>query len=159
MGSMRLKPITLKAANEFVKEHHRHSKPTIGHKYSIGVVDDIEGIIGVAIVGRPVGRGYDDGYTAEVLRVCTAPSAEKNICSMLYAGAWRSWKGMGGDRIITYTLEREKGISVQSAGWLKGPTIQPKSKPWKGPDRDRVEQKVFLEPKIRWEINTRANSV
>jgi hypothetical protein len=30
-------PIHLKQANEFVNRHHRHSRPTVGGKYAIGV--------------------------------------------------------------------------------------------------------------------------
>ena len=31
-----LVPVSLKDANAFVAEHHRHHKPTRGHKFSIG---------------------------------------------------------------------------------------------------------------------------
>ena len=48
-------PMTLKEANAFVAEHHRHHKPVTGHKFSIGCTDG-EKIVGVAIVGRPVSR-------------------------------------------------------------------------------------------------------
>jgi hypothetical protein len=30
-------PITLNEANEFVEKYHRHHKPVVGHKFSIGV--------------------------------------------------------------------------------------------------------------------------
>lgn len=32
-----LTPISLKTANAFVQQYHRHHKPTRGHKFSIGV--------------------------------------------------------------------------------------------------------------------------
>ena len=48
-------PISLAEANAFVAEHHRHHKPVIGHKFSIGCTDG-EKIVGVAIVGRLVAR-------------------------------------------------------------------------------------------------------
>ena len=32
-------PITLKEANKFVERNHRHHKPTVGHKFSIGLSD------------------------------------------------------------------------------------------------------------------------
>ena len=57
-----LVPITLKTANSFVAEHHRHHKPVVGHKFSIGVQDASEKIVGVVIVGRPVSRYLDDGW-------------------------------------------------------------------------------------------------
>ena len=32
-------PITLKEANAFVEQNHRHHGPTVGHKFSIGLSD------------------------------------------------------------------------------------------------------------------------
>ena len=46
-------PIALREANEFVRNFHRHNKPTQGGKFAIGAVYDDE-LVGVAIVGRPV---------------------------------------------------------------------------------------------------------
>lgn len=43
-------PITLKEANAFVEQNHRHHGPTVGHKFSIGLSDG-EKIVGVAIKG------------------------------------------------------------------------------------------------------------
>ncbi len=63
-------PISLKEANAFVEQHHRHHKPVTGHKFSIGCTDG-EKIVGVAIVGRPVSRYLDDSWTLEVNRLCT----------------------------------------------------------------------------------------
>ena len=31
-----IRPISLAEANAFVEEHHRHHKPVVGHKFSIG---------------------------------------------------------------------------------------------------------------------------
>ena len=64
-----LVPVSLREANEFVCQHHRHHKPTVGHKFSIGVREDGR-LAGVAICGRPVSRFLDDGYTLEVNRLC-----------------------------------------------------------------------------------------
>jgi hypothetical protein len=58
-------PITLKQANEFVIEHHRHHKAVQGCKFCIGAVDGNGDLRGVAIVGRPVSRYLDNGLTAE----------------------------------------------------------------------------------------------
>ena len=89
---MRLVPVSLKAANTFVAEHHRHHKPVVGHKFSIGCALDGR-LVGVAIVGRPVSRYLDNGLTLEVNRLCT--TADKNACSMLYAAAARPPKPIG----------------------------------------------------------------
>lgn len=110
---MRISPITLEEANAFVKKHHRHHKPTPGHKFSIAVSDEI--IRGVAIIGRPVARKLDNGWTLEVNRVAT--DGARNACSMLYQAAWRAARAMGYTRLITYTLPEEGGASLRGAGW------------------------------------------
>lgn len=110
-----LVPITLKTANSFVAEHHRHHKPVVGHKFSIGAQDANGKIVGVVIVGRPVSRYLDDGWTAEVSRLCT--DGTKNACSMLYGAAARTAKAMGYHKVITYILESESGVSLRAAGW------------------------------------------
>ena len=112
--SLELTPVTLKEANAFVAQHHRHHKPTVGHKFSIACSDG-EKIVGVAIVGRPVSRHLDDGWTLEVNRCCT--DGTRNACSILYAAAWRAARAMGYKRIVTYTLDTETGKSVIAAGY------------------------------------------
>lgn len=71
--------------------------------------------MGVAIVGRPVSRHLDDGWTLEVNRLCTDGS--RNACSALYAAAWRAARAMGYKRLVTYILESENGASLRAAGW------------------------------------------
>lgn len=107
-------PVSLAEANAFVAAHHRHHKPVVGHKFSIGCEQDGR-LVGVAIVGRPVSRYLDDGLMLEVTRLAT--TGEKNACSMLYAAAARAAKAIGYRKIITYTLETEDGASVRAAGW------------------------------------------
>ena len=107
-------PMTLKEANAFVEQHHRHHKPVVGHKFSIGCTDG-EKIVGVAIVGRPVSRYLDDGWTLEVNRLCT--DGTRNACSMLYAAAWRAARAMGYHKLVTYILDTESGTSLKAAGW------------------------------------------
>lgn len=114
MADLKLIPITLAEANMFVKQHHRHHKPVVWHKFSIGVSDG-EKVVGVAIVGRPVSRYLDDGWTLEVTRCCT--DGTKNACSMLYGAAWRAAKAMGYKKIVTYILESENGSSLKASGY------------------------------------------
>ena len=111
---LELKPITLKTANEFVQKYHRHHKPTVGHKFSIGVSDG-EKIVGVSICGRPVSRHLDDGWTLEVNRLCT--DGTRNACSILYAASARAAKALGYKRIVTYILESENGASLRASGF------------------------------------------
>ena len=49
---MTLVTLELGEANAFVAQHHRHHRPVVGHKFSIGAVLG-EKIVGVAIIGRP----------------------------------------------------------------------------------------------------------
>ena len=109
-----LTPINLKTANAFVQQHHRHHKPTRGHKFSIGVSDN-GALVGVAICGRPVARRLDDGYTLEVNRLCT--DGTPNACSILYAAAYRAARAMGYNKVVTYILDTENGSSLKAAGY------------------------------------------
>ena len=85
-------PVSLSQANDFVEQHHRHHKPVRGHKFSIGCITDGR-LAAVAIVGRPVSRHLDDGFTLEVNRLCS--DGTKNACSFLYAAAARAAKELG----------------------------------------------------------------
>lgn len=111
---LELQPISLREACAYIKKHHRHHKPPRGCKFVIGL-NDGEEVVGVIVVGRPVSRMMDDGYTAEVTRCCV--NGAKNACSMLYAAAWRAARAMGYRKIITYTLPEESGSSLKGAGW------------------------------------------
>lgn len=108
-------PLHLAQANEYVEANHRHHKKTLSHKFSIGVATEDGTLVGVAIVGRPVARNYDDGLTLEVNRTCTDGTPNANSC--LYGAAWRVAKEMGYHRLITYTQEGESGASLRGAGW------------------------------------------
>lgn len=144
-------PITIKEANAFVKNFHRHNKPMkIGYRFALGASYGSE-LVGVAIVGRPVARMLDDGLTAEINRVCVADNAPKNTCSFLYGRCWRVWQQMGGKRMVTYTLQEESGASLRGAGWKILGEVKARENPWSGPGRDRHWQPVFGQNKFRWE--------
>jgi hypothetical protein len=149
---MKIVPMSLAEANKFVANFHRHNKPVQGAKFSIGASDG-ECLIGVAIVGRPVSRHLDDGITAEVTRCCVLDDAPKGACSFLYSRGWRAWQAMGGQRLVTYTLQSESGASLRGAGWRvvgqtkgfaegKGWTTRP----------GREWQPVIGQAKFRWEV-------
>lgn len=76
---LRLRPISLRDANEYVRQHHRHHKPVAGHKFSIGCEADGE-LVGVIIAGRPVSRYLDDGFTLEVTRGY-APTGRRTLAA------------------------------------------------------------------------------
>lgn len=112
--ALRIVPVTLAQANDFVGRLHRHSKPVTGSKFAVGVMDGDQ-LVGVAIVGRPVAPRLDDGYTAEITRVCT--DGTRNACSILYAACRKAARAMGHTRIFTYTLPEEGGASLRAAGF------------------------------------------
>lgn len=112
---MTIVPVTLKEAKVFVGFHHRHHKPPQGGLFAVAVAEqDAEEPCGIAIVGRPVSRHVDDGWTVEVTRLCTL--GQRNACSMLYRAAWRAAKAMGYRKLVTYTLPEEGGASCRAAG-------------------------------------------
>lgn len=148
---LELQPITLKEAQEFVNEHHRHNVAPVGHKFSIGLNDGTN-LIGVCIVGRPIARHNDDGWTLEVTRCCT--DGTKNAASCLYGAAWRAVKAMGYKRLITYTLQSEPGTSLRAAGWKVIGQTQYKPKGWNTPSRPRVMPERYpTEQKNIWEVS------
>ena len=142
---LRLAPISFEDAADFVREHHRHHTPPVGHKFSIAAMAGGD-MVGVVIVGRPVARRRDDGATLEVTRLCTIGA--RNACSFLYGAAARATFALGYSRIGTYTLKREPGTSLAAAGWtLIGETP---GKSWSVPSRPR-DDKHPIEPKLLWE--------
>jgi hypothetical protein len=144
--SLRIVPITQKEAIAFVTEHHRHHKPPRGSLFQVAAADG-ERIVGVAIVGRPVSRHRQDGWTAEVTRLCT--DGTRNACSKLYGAAWRVARELGYRRLGTYTLPDEGGASLRAAGWrLVG---EAGGGTWSRSDRPRVDQ-APTDTKWLWEV-------
>jgi len=122
----RLAPLTLRQANELVDRLHRHHKPVVGHRFSIGL--EMDGVlVGAVIVGRPVARMTDAYRVAEVTRLVT--DGTDNACSQLYGAAARAAGAMGYDRIQTFILDSEPGTSLVAAGWRKTADI-PASEQW-----------------------------
>ena len=140
-------PCHLDEANLFVRRHHRHHGPVVGHKFSLSVADS-EGLCrGVAIVGRPVSRMLDDGLTLEVYRVAT--DGTPNACSALYGACRRATFALGYKRLVTYTLASESGVSLNAAGWKTLGVAGGGS--WCRESRPRID-KHPTQRKIRWEV-------
>lgn len=145
--SLQLVPVDFDTACRFVAMWHRHHQPPIGHKFSIGVAND-ETLVGVAMVGRPVARHFDDGRTLEVNR--SATDGTKNANSMLYAAAWRATAALGYRRLVTYTQEGESGSSLRAAGW-RVVAERPSLKGWTAPSRPRTDEHYLSIPRTLWE--------
>jgi hypothetical protein len=148
-------PVTLHEANDFIEAFHRHNGRTSrdGGRFAIGVSVG-EGLVGVAIVGRPLARTLQDSWTAEVLRTCTSTTAPRGTNSFMYAAAWRIWRAMGGRRLVTYTLKSESGASLRGAGWRMVGECRPHQEGWSRPDRIRRWQPIYGQQKLRWEMFT-----
>lgn len=147
MTDMQIVPCELDEANAFVRQYHRHHGPVVGHKFSVAVEKGGQ-VCGVAIVGRPVSRLLDDGWTLEVTRL--ASNGCKNACSALYAACWRAARSMGYRRMVTYILSSEQGTSVRSAGWKEVGRTSGGS--WSRGSRPRVD-KHPTQAKIRFEVS------
>ena len=143
--ALALVPISLREAHAFVERHHRHHNPSRGGKFAIGC-ERGGVVVGVVVVGRPVARASDNGYTAEVNRLATDGSM--NVCSMLYQAAWRAARAMGYKRLVTYTLKSEGGGSLRAAGWKVIGEVKGRS--WDCPIRPRVDTHP-LQDKFCWE--------
>ena len=150
-------PLSLIEANKFILENHRHHYKVIGHKFSIGLMKDGK-LIGVAVCGRPVSRYLDNGKTLEITRLCT--DGTKNACSKLYSACARIAREMGYEKIITYILQSESGVSLKASGWTcEAKGVGGESWSGKGRKRQRTDEIVTLfgtikkyanEKKQRW---------
>ena len=143
-------PVKLKEASEFVANFHRHNKAPRGGLFAVGASDG-SGLVGVAIVGRPVARGLDDGQTAEVIRCCVVQNAPKGACSFLYAKCWQAARALGWARLITYTLQAESGASLRGAGWRVVAELQARDPIGWQNRPGREWQPVVGQAKLRWE--------
>jgi hypothetical protein len=94
-GVLTVTPIDFAEANAFVAELHRHHKPMPGCKFCIAVSDEEGKVRGVAMVGRPVARLTDNGWTLEVNRVCTETILKNNAgAKTLAAGVAEEMRGI-----------------------------------------------------------------
>jgi len=149
MSDLRIVPITFADAAAFVDDHHRHHRPPVGHKFSLGVASG-EQLVGVAIVGRPVSRvlAADPIATLEVIRTATDGTANAN--SMLYGACCKVTFGLGYDRLITYTQEGESGSSLRAAGF-RVLAQRPARKGWDTPSRAREGRGTDGVARTLWE--------
>lgn len=134
--SVDLRPITRDEARAFIRDNHRHHGVPIGWLWLHGCHDDEGTLAGVAVVGRPVARGLDEGLTMEVTRLAT--NGHPNACSMLYGAARRAAIAKGYRRGLTYILSSEDGASLRAAGWHWLWHVEGRS--WDTPGRPRTDK-------------------
>lgn len=139
-----IKPATLKAANIWIREKHRHATHVRGCLFCVRL--EIEGRnVGFAVLTRPRARALDDGSTCEVARVVT--DGTRNACSALYGALLRAATALGYERAVTYTLATEPGSSPRAAGFRLAATVRPDT--WDRPNRKRATGLVAA--RNRWE--------
>ena len=145
--SLRVVPLDLQQANRLITMWHRHHPPAVGHRFSLGAIDDSGVAHGAVIVGRPVSQHSGPAHeVAEVTRLVT--DGTRNACSILYAAAARAARHMGFTRIQTFILAAEPGTSLKASGWVsEGPAG---GNPW-GHRPGRQSQSLGV--KERWVLH------
>lgn len=94
MPRLELVPCSVQDAKAFIDEHHSKLDAPVSAYFALGVAWRGR-VVAVATVGRPVAKGLQDGFTAEVTRNCVDrtwldPHEEGTI-----AGAWVRARELG----------------------------------------------------------------
>lgn len=142
---LRIVPCSIERAKAYVEALHRHHTPSTGARWAVAVADEDGRVRGVAMIGRPVARLLDDGWTLEVNRVAT--DGCPNACSALYGASKRIAHAFGYSKLITYTRVDEPGASLRGAGWDNDGEIRARS--WDMPGRRRID-KTEIVRRQRW---------
>lgn len=140
-------PCSNEQAKAYVDEFHRHHGSSVQARFSLAAVDATGRVRGVVMVGRPVARVLDNGWTLEVNRLATDRC--ENACSALYSAARRVAKEMGYRKLITYIREDEPGTSLRASGWRFEEVIRARS--WNMPGRPRTDKTEIIR-RGRWSV-------
>lgn len=149
-SGLHLEEITRKEARRFVLDHHRHNPPPAGDRWRHAAYNGSE-LVAVAMIGRPVARMIDQTKVVEVNRLCVDHGLDREItwkaCSLLYQAAADEAYRRGYEKIITYTLATERGMSLRYARWKKDGLT--KGGTWNRPSRKRTDKSPTC-AKTRW---------
>ncbi len=147
---LRICPVTFAVARQFVDRHHAHCRAPRCWRFGVAVRNGTT-LIGVAMIGNPVARGFAGRGIVEVNRLCVRrdiPAALRwNAASMLLGQAARTAEQRGWSRIITYTRVDEAGTSLIASGWKREAVVRGRG--WHGGARSRSNRNAFVD-KIRW---------
>jgi len=154
-------PCSRDPALVYLRKVHRHHGRPQGFKLALACLEEATGrVCGVAMLGRPIARGLDDGYTWEVVRLAT--DGTPNACSALLGACARLCRVLR-LRVVTYTLPEEGGASLRAAGWEHRARThrtpertwanRPDREDWVGGDKDRwgLDFRPTDLPKLVWE--------
>ena len=135
MGKLELAPLDQETAFDFIRQYHRHHEPPPGDILRVGIVLDGE-LVGAATWGRCVARELNDGFTAEITRVCS--DGTPNVCSMLYGACVRMALAAGYRKVVSYVLASETGASAKAAGFRVVAHVKGRS--WSCKSRPRIDK-------------------
>lgn len=141
---MNIAPMTVKEAQRFIADWHRHLKKVQGGLFAACVIDG-DDTIGVALAANPA-RVWQGTGRFVIARVAVM-DGKKNACSMLYGAMCRAGKALGYREAWTYTRTDEPGTSLKAAGFeYMGMT---KAEDW---DREKRPRAAAMngEQKKRW---------
>lgn len=145
-----IQPVGFSAAAGFVQRHHAHCGAPIAWRFGAGIRNGPT-LLGVVMVGNPIGRGFNGRRILEVNRLCIRRDVPRplrwNACSQLYGYAAREAERRGFERIITYTRDDEDGGSLRAAGWI--PEARVRGRSWSSPSRARIHAESPI-GKTRW---------
>lgn len=148
-----LVPLTRRAANAYIGEHHRHHGKVVGDLFRVGIRCG-ERLVGCAVVGRPVSRiiQRDEPQICELVRLCVGEGAPGNTLRTLHGAVLRAAWALGYTRVITYTLKTESGNSMRDAGYrVLG---ERKGRSWNTRSRPRTDKHVIAD-RMLWEASAR----
>ena len=108
-------PCSLREATAFIERHHRHHKPPRGGLFAMACSSGSR-VVGVAIVGRPVARHLQDGFTAEVIRLASDEAWGDAVNIGWAGGAWARARELGlrGVDHAAYVLNALRRSPVQA---------------------------------------------
>lgn len=152
---LELVPVSRNEVRTLVAGHHEHNEAPLQWKFGTGIACDGE-LVGVAVVGRPTGRGLDQQRAVEITRLCiTEAGRYRNAASRLYGAACRMAAAGGYLVAYTYTLAEEDAASVRAAGFVLDAELEARPS-WSTPSRPRQDETLFGArqrppgPKRRW---------
>lgn len=127
---------------EFINAHHRHHDAPVGWKFGMGIWNGPT-LLGVAAVGNPVNRIMMARGFWEINRVCLRdlwPDDElgRHAASQVYAACRKEIRRRGGQKVLTYVLESESGVSLKAAGFVR--VWRTKGGSWNTPSRPRTDK-------------------
>lgn len=150
-ATYKVRPITVKSAQRWVRETHRHLPSVQGGLFATSVWDG-DGMVAAGIAGNPP-RVWQGTGRIVISRVAAIPDLEPvghhaaPACTMIYGSLCRAAKALGYREIWTYTLPHEDGASLRAAGFrYMGET---KGEEWDRPSRSRAPA-VSPTKKGRW---------